>query len=125
MEQKLYDAASRLPEPGLDFYTIQPAQKNKNGVKVFRAIAACFILLIAIGFGSYAFVAEAKEYNNAVQFFNDYGLSTEGLTRGEIKAVYRDITTKTFTYSKTAEVIENRWYIVAEQRFPVAKIDTL
>ena len=34
-------------------------------------------------------------------------MSTEGLTRGEIKEVYRDITTKSFTYSKTAEVIRN------------------
>lgn len=50
---------------------------------------------------------EAKEYKAAVQFFNDYGMSTEGLTRGEIKEVYRDITTKSFTYSKTAEVIRN------------------
>ena len=36
------------------------------------------------------------------EFFNEYGLSTEGLTRGEIKEVYRDITARTFSYSKTA-----------------------
>lgn len=70
-------------------------------------VAACMILLISLGFGSVAVIAEAKEYNAAVEFFNDYDMSTDGLTRGEIKAVYRDITTKSFTYSKTADVIKN------------------
>lgn len=110
MEQKLYDAASRLPETELPFEAIQPEPKVPTVTRSWRAIAAlaaCLILLISAGFGSYAYAAEVKEYNDAVQFFNDYGLSTEGLTRGEIKAVYRDITTKSFTYSKTAEVIEN------------------
>lgn len=65
------------------------------------------VLVLSVCFGSFAVVAEAKEYKAAVQFFNDYGMSTEGLTRGEIKEVYRDITTKSFTYSKTAEVIRN------------------
>ena len=70
-------------------------------------MAACFVLLISACFGTFAVAAEAAEYKAAVQFFNDYGMSTDGLTRGEIKAVYRDITTKSFSYSKTAEVIIN------------------
>lgn len=70
-------------------------------------MAACFVLLISACFGTFAVVAEAAEYKAAVRFFNDYGMSTDGLARGEIKAVYRDITTESFTYSKTAEVIRN------------------
>ena len=70
-------------------------------------MAACFVLLISACFGTFAVAAEAAEYKAAIQFFNNYGMSTDGLTRGEIKAVYRDITTKSFTYSKTAEVIIN------------------
>lgn len=106
MEQKLYDAASKLPETGLDFHTIQPTPKAKHSNRTWRTIAslaACFILLISIGFVT----VEAKEYSDAIKFFNEYGLSTDGLSRSEIKAVYRDITTKSFTYSKTAEVIAN------------------
>lgn len=109
MEQKLLDAASRLPETNLSFDAIQPVPKGNAVSKAWRtaaALAACIALLISVGFGTYAYAAEVREYNDAVKFFNDYGLSTEGLTRGEIKAVYRDITTKSFTYSKTAEVIE-------------------
>ena len=85
------------------------AKKSRNKPIWFRwgTIAACMVLVLSVCFGSFAVVAEAKEYKAAVQFFNDYGMSTEGLTRGEIKEVYRDITTKSFTYSKTAEVIRN------------------
>lgn len=85
-------------------------QKKENPKNIWRkwgTVAACFLLLIAACFGTFTVVAEAAEYKAAVQFFNDFGMSTDGLTRGEIKAVYRDITTKSFTYSKTAEVIRN------------------
>ena len=106
MEQKLFDAASRLPETSLDFQSIQPIPKSKPYSRIWNAVAslaACLILVISIGF----ITVEAKEYNDAIKFFNEYGLSTAGLSRGEIKAVYRDITTKSFSYSKTAEVIAN------------------
>ncbi len=103
MEQKLHDAASKLPETSLDFSAIQPAPRAKPG-RAWRAVAslaACVILLISVGFVT----VEAKEYSDAIKFFNEYGLSTDGLSRGEIKEIYRDITTKSFTYAKTAEVI--------------------
>ena len=106
MEQKLFDAASRLPETSLDFQSIQPIPKSKPNSRIWKAVAslaACLILVISIGF----ITVEAKEYNDAIKFFNEYGLSTAGLSRGEIKAVYRDNTTKSFSYSKTAEVIAN------------------
>ena len=70
-------------------------------------MAACMVLILSACLGAFAIAAEAKEYETAVQFFQYYDMSTEGLTRGEIKAVYRDITTKSFSYSKTAEVIQS------------------
>ena len=69
------------------------------------AAAACLALVISIGFVGFSIAAEAREYAAAVEFFEENGLSTEGLSRDEIKAVYRDITTNSFTYGKTAEVI--------------------
>ena len=84
-----------------------PRTKKPYRLKKCLAVAACLTLLLSIGLGTYAYAAEAREYNDAVQFFNDYALSTEGLTRGEIKKVYRDITTRAFSYSKTAEVLQN------------------
>ena len=113
MEQKLLDAAAKLPETGLGFDTIQ-AEPLTTKIHAFRrhrraiaAIAACFVFLISIGVGTYTYAAEMQEYEDAVTFFSTHGLSADGLTRNEIKAVYRDITTKSFTYSKTAEVIQS------------------
>ena len=104
MEQKLYDAASKLPEAPLDFQTVRATAKENRGSSLWHraaALAACLVLLVTVG----VVTVEAQEYTLAVQFFQEYGLSAEGLTREEVKAVYRDITTRAFTYSKTAEVI--------------------
>ena len=106
MEQKLRDAAAQLPEASLSFDSIQPKPAKKIWKKV-ATIAACFVLLLGLSFGAYGCAAEIKEYNDAVEFFEENDLPTEGLSRREIKEVYRDITTASFTYSKTAEVIQN------------------
>lgn len=70
-------------------------------------ICTLVFIICSVSAGGFAFVSEAKEYKEAVEFFDYYNLSDEGLTRAEIKAVYRDITTSSFTYSKTAQVIEH------------------
>ncbi len=67
--------------------------------------AAC--VAVAAGVGGFAIAEEAKEYNSAVEFFEENGLSSEGLSRDDLKAVYRDITTNSFTNGKTAEVFRN------------------
>ena len=67
--------------------------------------AAC--VAVAAGVGGFAIAEEAKEYNSAVEFFEENGLSSEGLSRDDLKAVYRDITTNSFTTGKTAEVFRN------------------
>lgn len=82
-------------------------KKSRLSWRTIAASAACLVLVAAAAGGTYAYAAEAREYNAAVLFFDSHNLSTEGLSRSEIKAVYRDITTEAFAYSKTAEVIEN------------------
>lgn len=106
MEQKLINAAAGLPETELAFEDLKmPETPKRRFLRPIPALALCLALLLCGGFGTLAYAAEAKAYNDALVFFHDHGLSTEGLTRGEVKAVYRDITTQTFTYSKTAQVI--------------------
>ena len=106
MEQRLYDTASMLPETNLDFSELQEKPRKKRRTwKRAVSVAACLVLLMGMGFGIFAYAAEQREYNAAVAFFEENGLSTEGLSRSDIKAVYKDITTRSFTYSKTAEVI--------------------
>lgn len=79
---------------------------RKLKLKPLLAVCTAFVLIV-LGISTYAVAAESQEYKEAVIFFEDYDLSVDGLSRGEIKRVYRDIKTGSFTYGKTAEVIEN------------------
>ncbi len=80
----------------------------KRPVHINRGLvaAAAAVIVILLGTAVFAITAEAKDYSDAVAFFRENGLSTEGLSRAEVKAVYHDITTKSFTYGKTAEVLQ-------------------
>lgn len=101
---------AKLPERALK--SIEKTALRKCGIKnskrhlflkIFAPAAACLVLMA--GIGGFAIAAEAKEYNAAVDFFEQNGLSAEGLSREDLKAVYRDITTNRFTNDKTVEVI--------------------
>ncbi len=85
------------------------------------AAAACLALVLAVGSAVCVYAADAREYREAVAFFAENDLPTEGLSRTEIKAVYRDITTRRFVYSKTPEVIRkvvSGWEIPKEEPAP-------
>ena len=87
------------------------------------AAAACLALLLALGSTAFAFASEAKEYSRAAAFFEANGISTEGLSREEVKAVYRDIETRRFAEDKTAEVLRKAvpgWEIAGETPDPEA-----
>ena len=92
------EAASQSPIQ--DKRTGKPSHRFRWGI-----LAACLAVIVIIGSVGFAVAAEAREYRDAVAFFENNGLSAEGLSRSEVKAVYRDITQKTFSYEKTAEVI--------------------
>lgn len=65
-------------------------------------IAAAVIAVLASLVGC---AAEIKEYNDAVDFFEEHELKRENLSRSDIKKVYRDIITEKFALKKTAVVI--------------------
>lgn len=81
---------------------------RRTGSRLQRILllAAAAVLVAGVGAGIFAIRAEAKEYQAAVQFFQDNDLPTEGLTRGEMKEIYRDITTDSFTAEKTGELLK-------------------
>ncbi len=83
------------------------AKKKKMKWAKPLALSASFVFLISAALGGYAIMAEAAEYREAVEFFEEHALSTEGLSREEIKKVYLDITLKTFTYDKTVTAMLN------------------
>ncbi len=93
-------ALARIEKKALKKAGLQKQKKRRILYRAWAAAAACLILT-----GSLAAAAEAKEYSAAINFFTENGLSIEGLSREDVKAVYRDITTQRFTNQKTAEVI--------------------
>lgn len=82
-------------------------KKNKNKWVKPLAFAASFVFLVSAALGGYAITAEAAEYREAVEFFEEHALSTEGLSREEIKKVYLDIKLQTFSYDKTVTAMLN------------------
>ncbi len=127
-EKRLFDIIGQID----DGYIAEAAPENSESVKSaprkfalnkWGRAAACVALAAGVCFGSFAMVAEAKEYETAMEFFDENDLSTEGLTRAEIKAVYRDITTQSFTYGKTAEVIMNSISSEAVEGYEISQSD--
>ncbi len=77
--------------------------RHRRTVPLPKLIAACLAAVLLVCGG--AVTVDAIAYSQAKDFFAENGLPTEGLSREEIKAVYRDITSESFTYEKTGEVI--------------------
>ncbi len=101
------------------------ASKKGRALRAGRAkrllLAACVALLVIALSVAAVVAAEAAEYKKAVSFFEENSLSANGLSRSEIKAVYRDITTRSFTYEKTATVLKSSvpgWEIEQDEPTP-------
>lgn len=100
LDALLEGSGPAFPAPAAD--AVRLRRRRRQG-----ALAACVALALCLGAGSMAYAAESRDYRQAMAFFAANDLNAQGLTRGEVKAVYRDITTRSFTYAKTAEVLEN------------------
>ena len=105
--EKMYSIISNIDSDIVEEATNYKPKKSTSRFlrSKWVAVAACLVLLISTVSGLTIY-AEAKEYKAAISFFNEYSLTTEGLSRGEIKSIYRDITTNSFSYGKTAEVLQ-------------------
>lgn len=96
-------ASRRIEKMALQKAGLKNKKRVRFNYRVWAPIAACLVL--AVSLTGVAAAAEVREYNTAVDFFAENGLSAEGLSREDIKAVYRDISTNRFTNDKTVEVI--------------------
>lgn len=88
------DILARLQTP-------QPRQRFPRRILAVAVAAALITAGSVIG----AAAIEAKEYRTAIDFFNTYALPTAELSRSEIKAVYHDITSGSFSLKKTGEIL--------------------
>lgn len=80
-------------------------RKQSVGKRMWNYGIVLVLTMVVIGLSIHTIHVEAKEYQQAVAFFQNYQLKTDGLTKAEMKKVYRDVTTNTFQYEKTGEVI--------------------
>ena len=111
-DKYIYEAGKAASE-GFSEETRTNSRKNEKALKLpvrkgWIAAAAAALVLLLGGMSAVVISAEAKEYRKAVTFFEENDLPMEGLSRAEVKEVYRDITTRTFTSPKTEEVIRER-----------------
>ncbi len=87
--------------------TARPRENTRKfPLRPIAAVCASLMLVLA-GVSGYTIAEEAREYREAVEFFDEYKLSTDGLTRSEIKAIYKDISRKTYSYEKTVEILNS------------------
>ena len=75
------------------------AAKRADHRRIFLA-AACIALVSC-------YVAEKVEYDSAVKFFNLNEFDTDGMSRDDIKRVWRDFTTERFSYDESYQLLEN------------------
>ena len=57
----------------------------------FAAAAAALVFVLGTALGVTAYAKELREYREAVSFFNECELPTEGLSKGAIKEAYKNI----------------------------------
>lgn len=98
----LFRAFGDVDDAVLERSEASARRRRTPALRRWGVLAACAALAVGLA----AFAAETMEYRAAAAFFQENGLSTEGLSRWDVKAVYRDITAQRFTYGKTAEVLE-------------------
>ena len=77
---------------------------RKNHKKIFL-LAACFAMLTAAITGGFV-IADAVEYNNALKYCNENNIPIEGLSREDIKNVYRNITVDRYAYSVENDTVK-------------------
>ncbi len=121
----MYNAMSKIDENLIDGSfpdeSDRKTVRKQRLVKLIPVLAALVVVFTAGTAAVVAITAEAKEYREAVRFFDENGLPMEGLTRSDVKAVYKDITTQKFTYGKTAEVLKatyEGWEIIQNEPTP-------
>ncbi len=100
-----HDIFKAIGNVGVDLIAESAEKKKKKHIVPILIAAALALILIFGSVAAHFVYSERADYDRAVVFFAENELSTEGLTRDEIKSVYRDISSGAFAEPKTAEVL--------------------
>ena len=96
-KQEILEACPTVP-------AVQKGAPVRRRFSFAKAATVAMAALLMAG-GGVAVVAETMAYNEAIDFFEQYNMSAEGFTRSEVKKIYKDIITESFTYEKTEEAL--------------------
>lgn len=83
--------------------------KTVGRIPVWARTAAAAVIVLMLVFGAVwgtSAAAEAKEYREASAFLASHDIVSEGLSRQEVKAVYKDIANETFLMDETHDALE-------------------
>ncbi|MBQ9151036.1 MAG: hypothetical protein IJX72_02205, partial [Clostridia bacterium] len=95
-------------------------------VFIRRPLATAATLLILVGIiGGTVLGADAYTYGKASAFFEEYGLSTEGLEREDLWEVYRDITTGQFRLPDTAYMLQSNLGLTPSGSLSAGEVESL
>ena len=72
----------------------------------FAMITVAICLCLASGAGITAYAMEVKAYNTSVEYLNGYGIGTDGYSRNDVKAAYRDINSGEFKKDITLTMLD-------------------
>lgn len=101
------------------------ATVTRPAPRVRPVIAVCFALLVLAGAGGgIAIAVEAAEYNEAVSYLAEQGISIEGMSRDDVKSLYREILLKTQTFEGTESQEENDDVIILNTVIELEPADT-
>ncbi len=77
---------------------------RKVSARLISAVCACAVLLACVpAIGVVA--ADRRDYRSAVEFFQQNDISMAEYSRRDIKLIWKDITSGSFSYDKTADAI--------------------
>ncbi|MBO4848007.1 MAG: hypothetical protein J5586_02530 [Clostridia bacterium] len=83
------------------------AHRSRISVKTLLRIAACAVLVLGLTAGAIAYAADAREFVAAKAFLEQNNISSDGLSRAQIKTVFRDILNRRFADPETNTILLN------------------
>lgn len=101
--EKILAAAKALPSSQTSKTTLS---RRKHRPTMHVLVAACLSILMLVSvLGICAAAVEQYEYHAAVSFFEQHNLPIDGYSRREIKLIWKDITSGSFSYEKTQDML--------------------
>ncbi len=78
--------------------------RPRKRIRMRILLAACLTVALLCSLTVFAVATEQMEYREALSFFEQHRLSTEGYSRRDIKLIYRDIVSGSFAEDETVEM---------------------